>query len=63
MLCPVNGNFEIIRSRIGKDASPFIGLFIDCVLGFIFCVQYIDVKLGALLLSSAADNRKMKGGK
>lgn len=45
MLCPVNGKFDIIRSRIGDDASPFIGLSVDCVLGFIFGVQYFDTKL------------------
>ena len=56
---------DIIRSRIEEDASPFIGLFIDCVLGFIFCVHCFvsDIKLNALLLSSAVDNRKMKGRK
>lgn len=50
----------IIRSRIGQDASPCIGIFIDCVLGFIFCVCCFvsDIKMTALLLSGDVDNAK-----
>lgn len=49
----------IIRSRIGQDASPCIGIFIDCVLGFIFCVCFVsDIKMTALLLSGAVDKGK-----
>lgn len=53
----------IIRSRIGQDASPYIGIFIDCVLGFIFCVCCFvsDIKMTALLLSGAVDNGKKVG--
>lgn len=55
----------IIRSRIGQDASPLIGIFIDCVLGFIFCICCFvsDIKMTVLLLSDAVDNAKVKVGK
>lgn len=58
----VNRNFDTITSMIGQYASPFIGLFINCVLGFMLCICcfVFAFKLSALLLNSAVSNTKVK---
>lgn len=65
----VNRNCDTIKSMIGQYASPFIGLFIDCVLGFILCIccfvfafKRSALNSALLTLPNSVSNTNVKDG-